>query len=187
MYGYRLRQQRTWIRDSVSGWRQRSMLGSPSICCRAPSSSPTSPHRAWRRVWRGHMPSSARSSWSTPTCPSGNPCCMEWPSFIPPCRRDVNSAPLAGTFHMSSTRPISHLLCSLCRIILMIWIPRRYGLNMNLYRFYVNLTKNSIVSFLCARFWYTYNYYYSVLAEAKLMMYCDFFINRFSISCIFSM
>lgn len=66
-----------------------------------------------------------RNNWSTLTCPSGNPCCMEWPSCILQCKKEESSDPLAGIFRMNSTRLTLHPLSSSFKTTWMTLIPRK--------------------------------------------------------------
>ena len=67
-----------------------------------------------------------RNNWSTLTCPSGNPCCMEWPSCILQCKKEESSDPLAGIFRMNSTRLTLHPLSSSFKTTWMTLIPRKW-------------------------------------------------------------
>lgn len=87
--------------------------------------SPMNHLKASRPVWRERTPVWARTSWTFPTCLSGNPCCMAWPSCTRWCKREGSLDHWDGIFHTSSTPPTSMPVFSLYRIIWMTWTSKR--------------------------------------------------------------
>ena len=72
-----------------------------------------------------YLLSNLRINWTWLTCRSGKACCTPLPFCTPSCRRDASSAPWAGIFPTSSTRPTWQQPCSSYRITWMISISRR--------------------------------------------------------------
>lgn len=88
--------------------------------------SPMNLLKASRPVWRERTPVLARTSWTYPTCLSGSPCCMVWPSCTQWCKREGSLDHWDGIFHTSSTPPISTPVYSLYRTIWMTWTSKRW-------------------------------------------------------------
>lgn len=81
--------------------------------------------KASRPVWRERTLVLARTSWTFPTCLSGSPCCMAWPSCTLWCKREGSLDPSDGIFHTSSTLLTSTPVYSLYRTIWMTWTSKR--------------------------------------------------------------
>lgn len=88
--------------------------------------SPMNLLKASRLVWRERTLVLARTSWTYPTCLSGSPCCMVWPSCTQWCKREGSLDHWDGIFHTSSTPPISTPVYSLYRTIWMTWTSKRW-------------------------------------------------------------
>ena len=124
MYHF-LTQLKSWTYHLLTDL-EPSIILIQNVLFRSPSSSPMSLPWVWKLDWSERTQTSRRTSWTTPTCPSGSPCCTAWDSCTPWCKSVASLAPSAGTSPTSSMQRITTPVYSLCRITWTTWTSKRW-------------------------------------------------------------